>query len=111
LDHRVDYTFEAAPQQRACADVRVLNPVCSATGNTVKHVLVAGDHDVGRLVRIAQDEVMRGLVAAGERITGRLNLKVVKLTARRVTPCAVIADGTQPFRMASFSWPTGVAGT
>jgi cytosine/adenosine deaminase-related metal-dependent hydrolase len=60
----------------------VSNLVYSATGNTVKHVFVGGEQVVrdGRLVRIDQDEVMREVVKAGERITGRLNMnKVMKL--------------------------------
>ena len=57
----------------------VSNLVYSATGNTVKHVFVAGDPVVrdGRLVRIDQDEVMREVIQAGRRITGRLNMKQV----------------------------------
>ena len=57
----------------------VSNLVYSATGNTVKHVFVAGEQVVrdGRLVRIDQDEVMREVVKAGERITGRLDMKKV----------------------------------
>jgi cytosine/adenosine deaminase-related metal-dependent hydrolase len=57
----------------------VSNLVYSATGNTVKHVFVAGDQVVrdGRLVRIDQDEVMREVIQAGKRITGRLNMKQV----------------------------------
>lgn len=57
----------------------VSNLVYSATGNTVKHVFVAGDPVVrdGRLVRIDQDEVMREVIQAGKRITGRLNMKQV----------------------------------
>lgn len=57
----------------------VSNLVYSATGNTVKHVFVGGEQVVrdGRLVRIDQDEVMREVVKAGERITGRLNMKKV----------------------------------
>ncbi len=60
----------------------VSNLVYSATGNTVKHVFVGGEQVVrdGRLVRINQDEVMREVVKAGSRITGRLNMsKVLKL--------------------------------
>lgn len=57
----------------------VSNLVYSATGNTVKHVFVGGEQVVrdGRLVRIDQDEVMREVVKAGARITGRLNMKKV----------------------------------
>lgn len=57
----------------------VSNLVYSATGNTVKHVFVAGDQVVrdGRLVRIDQDQVMREVIQAGKRITGRLNMKQV----------------------------------
>ena len=45
----------------------------------MKHVFVAGDPVVrdGRLVRIDQDEVMREVIQAGKRITGRLNMKKV----------------------------------
>jgi cytosine/adenosine deaminase-related metal-dependent hydrolase len=55
----------------------VSNLVYSATGNTVKHVFVAGKQVVrdGRLSCIDQDEVMRDVIKAGERITGRLNMK------------------------------------
>jgi 5-methylthioadenosine/S-adenosylhomocysteine deaminase len=57
----------------------VSNLVYCATGNTVKHVFVGGDQVVrnGRLARIDQDEIMREVVKAGERITGRLNMKKV----------------------------------
>jgi cytosine/adenosine deaminase-related metal-dependent hydrolase len=57
----------------------VSNLVYSATGNTVKHVFVGGEQVVGdgRLVRIDQDEVMREVINAGSRITGRLNMKKV----------------------------------
>ena len=57
----------------------VSNLVYSATGNTVKHVFVGGEQVVrdGRLTRIDQDAVMREVVKAGERITGRLNMKKV----------------------------------
>jgi 5-methylthioadenosine/S-adenosylhomocysteine deaminase len=60
----------------------VSNLVYSATGNTVQHVFVGGKQVVrdGRLLCIDQDEVMRDVMKAGERITGRLNMKkMVKL--------------------------------
>ncbi len=57
----------------------VSNLVYSATGNTVQHVFVAGEQVVrdGRLVRIDQDELIREVVKAGDRITGRLDMKKV----------------------------------
>lgn len=57
----------------------VSNLVYCAAGNTVKHVFVGGEQVVrdGRLVRIDQDEVMREVIKAGSRITGRLNMKKV----------------------------------
>jgi 5-methylthioadenosine/S-adenosylhomocysteine deaminase len=57
----------------------VSNLVYCATGNTVKHVFVGGEQVVrdGRLARIDQDEIMREVAKAGERITGRLNMKKV----------------------------------
>ena len=57
----------------------VSNLVYSATGNTVKHVFVGGEQVVrdGRLTRIDQDAVMREVVKAGARITGRLDMKKV----------------------------------
>jgi len=57
----------------------VSNLVYSATGNTVKHVFVAGEQVLrdGRPTRIDQDDVMREVVRAGERVTGRLNMKKV----------------------------------
>jgi cytosine/adenosine deaminase-related metal-dependent hydrolase len=60
----------------------VSNLVYSATGNTAKHVFVGGEQVLrdGRPVRIDQDEVVREVAAAGERVTGRLNMnKVMKL--------------------------------
>lgn len=60
----------------------VSNLVYSATGNTVKHVFVGGEQVVrdGRLTRIDEGEVMREVVKAGGRITGRLDMgKVMKL--------------------------------
>lgn len=60
----------------------VSNLVYSATGNTVKHVFVGGEQVVcdGRLTRIDEREVMREVVKAGSRITGRLDMsKVMKL--------------------------------
>lgn len=57
----------------------VSNLVYSATGNTAKHVFVRGDQVLrdGRLVHVDQDAVMREVVKAGARITGRLNMKKV----------------------------------
>ncbi len=57
----------------------VSNLVYSATGNTAKHVFVAGDPVLrdGRLVHVDESAVMREVVKAGERITGRLNMKKV----------------------------------
>jgi 5-methylthioadenosine/S-adenosylhomocysteine deaminase len=57
----------------------VSNLVYCATGNTVKHVFVGGEQVVrdGRLARVDQDEIMREVVKAGERITQRLNMKKV----------------------------------
>jgi len=60
----------------------VSNLVYSATGNTVKHVYVAGEQVVrdGRLTKIDQDAVMREVQTTAERIAGRLNMKkLVKL--------------------------------
>ena len=60
----------------------VSNLVYSATGNTVKHVFVAGDQLVrdGRLTQVDQDQIMREVVKTAERIASRLNMKkIVKL--------------------------------
>ncbi len=60
----------------------VSNLVYSATGNTVKHVFVAGEQVVrdGRLTKIDQDEVMRQVGRTAETIAGRLDMKkIVKL--------------------------------
>lgn len=60
----------------------VSNLVYSATGNTVKHVFVAGDQVVrdGRLTKIDQDQVMREVRATAARIAARLDMKkIVKL--------------------------------
>ena len=60
----------------------VSNLVYSATGNTVKHVFVAGEQVVrdGRLTRIDQDAVMREVGKTAQRIAGRLDMKkIVKL--------------------------------
>ncbi len=60
----------------------VSNLVYSATGNTVKHVFVGGEQVVrdGRLTRIDEREIMREVVKAGSRITGRLDMgKVMKM--------------------------------
>jgi len=57
----------------------VSNLVYSATGNTVKHVFVGGEQVVrdGRLTQVNEEDVMREVVKAGSRITGRLNMKKV----------------------------------
>ena len=57
----------------------VSNLVYSATGNTAKHVFVRGDQVLrdGRLVHVDQDAVMREVVKAGARITGRMDMKKV----------------------------------
>jgi cytosine/adenosine deaminase-related metal-dependent hydrolase len=60
----------------------VSNLVYSATGNTVKHVFVAGDQVVrdGRTTMIDQDAVMREVTKTAKRIAGRLDMKkIVKL--------------------------------
>ena len=60
----------------------VSNLVYSATGNTVKHVFIAGDQVVrdGRLTQIDQDQVMKEVSKTAERIAGRLNMKkIIKL--------------------------------
>ena len=57
----------------------VSNLVYSATGNTVKHVFVAGEQVVrdGRLTRVDEAALMREVQAAGRRITSRLDMKKV----------------------------------
>jgi 5-methylthioadenosine/S-adenosylhomocysteine deaminase len=57
----------------------VSNLVYSATGNTVKHVFIAGDQVVrdGRLTQIDQDQVMKEVSKTAERIAGRLNMKKI----------------------------------
>ena len=60
----------------------VSNLVYSATGNTVKHVFVAGDQVVrdGRLTQVDQDQIMQEVGKTAGRIAGRLNMKkIVKL--------------------------------
>lgn len=60
----------------------VSNLVYSATGNTVKHVFVAGEQAVrdGRLIRIDQEAVMREVAKTARRIGERLDMKkIVKL--------------------------------
>ncbi len=60
----------------------VSNLVYSATGNTVRHVFVAGEQVVrdGRLVRIDQEALLREVDRAATRIAGRLDMKkMVKL--------------------------------
>lgn len=55
----------------------VSNLVYSATGNTVKHVFVAGEQvvDGGRLTKVDQDQIMRQVRDTADRIAGRLNMK------------------------------------
>jgi 5-methylthioadenosine/S-adenosylhomocysteine deaminase len=57
----------------------VSNLVYSATGNTVKHVFVGGEQVVrdGHLTRVDEGAIMREVVKAGSRITGRLDMKKV----------------------------------
>ncbi len=57
----------------------VSNLVYSATGNTVKHVFVAGEQVVrdGHLTRVNEADVMREVAKAGARITSRLDMKKV----------------------------------
>ncbi len=60
----------------------VSNLVYSATGNTVKHVFIAGEQMVrdGSLTRIDQDQLMAEVRKTAARIAGRLNMKkIVKL--------------------------------
>jgi cytosine/adenosine deaminase-related metal-dependent hydrolase len=60
----------------------VSNLVYSATGNTVKHVFVAGEQVLrdGRLTRVDERAVMREVAKAGSRITSKLDMcKVMKL--------------------------------
>ncbi len=60
----------------------VSNLVYSATGNTVKHVFVAGEQVVrdGRLTKVDQDQIMREVRDTALRIAGRLDMKkIVKL--------------------------------
>ncbi|MDH3288799.1 MAG: amidohydrolase [Betaproteobacteria bacterium] len=60
----------------------VSNLVYSATGNTVRHVFVAGEQVVrdGRLVRIDENVLLQEVSQAATRISGRLDMKkMVKL--------------------------------
>ena len=60
----------------------VSNLVYSATGNTAKHVYVAGEQVVrdGRLVRVDEMDLLREVANAASRITGRLgSRKLTKL--------------------------------
>jgi 5-methylthioadenosine/S-adenosylhomocysteine deaminase len=60
----------------------VSNLVYSATGNTVKHVFIAGEQVVrdGRSTRVDEDALMREVAAAAGRIAERLDLaKMIKL--------------------------------
>ncbi|MBI3916901.1 MAG: amidohydrolase family protein [Betaproteobacteria bacterium] len=55
----------------------VSNLVYSATGNTVRHVFIAGEQVVrdGRLTRVDQDALLREVEASAARITARLDMK------------------------------------
>ncbi len=57
----------------------VSNLVYSATGNTVKHVFVAGDQLVrdGRLTQVDEDQIMKAVSKTAERIAGRLDMKKI----------------------------------
>lgn len=57
----------------------VSNLVYSATGNTVKHVFVAGEQVVrdGRLTKIDQDAIMQEVGKTAARIAGRLDMKKI----------------------------------
>jgi 5-methylthioadenosine/S-adenosylhomocysteine deaminase len=60
----------------------VSNLVYGASGNTVKHVFVAGEQVVreGRVTTIDQEAMMREVKKTAERIAGRLDMKkIVKL--------------------------------
>lgn len=74
--------FDAAVSEWQPLFNPVSNLVYSATGNTVKHVFVAGDQVVrdGRLTQVDQDQIMQEVGKTAERIAGRLNMKkIVKL--------------------------------
>jgi 5-methylthioadenosine/S-adenosylhomocysteine deaminase len=55
----------------------VSNLVYSATGNTAKHVFVRGEQVLrdGHLVKVSEEDILREVVAASERIRGRLNMR------------------------------------
>jgi 5-methylthioadenosine/S-adenosylhomocysteine deaminase len=55
----------------------VSNLVYSATGNTVKHVFVAGEQVVrdGRLTRVDEAALYQEVAKAAERVTGKLDMK------------------------------------
>lgn len=60
----------------------VSNLVYSATGNTVKHVFVAGEQVVrdGQLTKVDQSQIMKEVGKTAKRIADRLNMKtIVKL--------------------------------
>ena len=60
----------------------VSNLVYGATGNTVKHVWIAGEQVLrdGKLTKVDHDEIMRQVGITSQRIAGRLDMKkVVKL--------------------------------
>ena len=60
----------------------VSNLVYGATGNTVKHVWIAGEQVLrdGKLTKVDHDEIMRQVGVTSQRIAGRLDMKkVVKL--------------------------------
>ncbi|MCC7483996.1 MAG: amidohydrolase family protein [Burkholderiales bacterium] len=79
--------FDAATPEWQPLHNPVSNLVYSATGNTAKHVFVAGEQVLseGRLVRVDQDEVLRVAAAAAARIAGRLDMKQVMKLAWPVT--------------------------
>ena len=60
----------------------VSNLVYSATGNSVAHVFVAGEHVVrdGRLARLDEADILARVAATAERIAGRLDMeRILKL--------------------------------
>jgi 5-methylthioadenosine/S-adenosylhomocysteine deaminase len=71
--------FDAATPEWQPLYNPVSNLVYSATGNTVKHVFVGGEQVVrdGHLTRIDEAGLLREVASAGERITGRLDMKKV----------------------------------
>ena len=68
------------PEFGAGANTR--NAVYGATGNTVKHVWIAGEQVLreGKLTKVDHDEIMRQVGVTSQRIAARLDMKkVVKL--------------------------------